>query len=246
MAFGNKGKGSGNIDRFINAKYTSKDGTTFLEVPVFKLTEKQGDKYPELTPKQLLELTGKDEHPVEVSGNLVELTVREGEYEGSPVRSFKLALDDSITINNEPKKVRTYVDFGLGSMNGRTAANLLLNLKEFEDVRVSSWASFDKTKNKSYSKISVRQGTSEDTIKWKYDMLKADGGVPAPREFVGKGGKTERDFTEQEIFFFEKLKEFAKVVEEAAKKAPKAAAPKATAPVSEPANEEATDDQVPF
>ena len=211
MAYGKQN--SGFNGRSISAKYTSKDGTEFLEVPIFKLSEKQGDKYPELTPEQLKALTGAETHPTEISGNLIDITVREGEYEGSPVRSFKLVLQDGDT--------RNYVDFGLGSMNGRTAANLVLNLKAFEDVQISSWSSFDKAKNKSFSKISVRQGSSTETIKWKYDGKTEGCPLPAPREFAGKGGKTERDFTEQEIFFYQELEKFAEVVKAAAKNAPK-------------------------
>ncbi len=244
MAYGNQGNSGGNIDRLINAKYTSKEGTTFLEVPIFKLSEKQGDKYPDLTKEQLLELTGKDVHPVEVSGNLVEITVREGEYEGSPVRSFKAVLDDVIKINGEDKKVRTYVDFGLGSFNGRTAANLVLNLKAFDNVKFSSWASRDKDTGKSYSKISLRQGDSTETIKWKYDPKAENSPLPAPREFAGKGGKTERDYTAQEVFLYQELEKFAEVVKAAAKNTPKANTPKQE--TAAPENQASAGDEPPF
>lgn len=211
MAYGKQGGGFNG--RLINAKYTMKEGAAFLDVPYFKLSEKEGDKYPDLTPAKLKELTGAEIHPTEISGNLVDITVREGEYEGSPVRSFKLVLQDG--------DIRNYVDFGLGSMNGRTAANLILNLKAFEDIQISSWSSFDKVKNKSFSKISLRQGDSNETIKWKYSPQEENCPLPAPREFAGKGGKTERDFTEQEIFLYQELEKFAEVVKAAAKNAPK-------------------------
>lgn len=220
------GKTSGNFNgRHINAKYSMKEGTTFLETPYFRLSEKQGDKYSDLTPQQLTDLTGKDVHPTEISGDLVAIETRENEYEGSPIRSFKVTLQDGPT--------RNYVEFGLGSINGRSIANALLNLTAFDGVQFSSWSSFDKAKNKSFARLSLRQGEASETVKWKYDPKVKDSPVPAAREFAGKGGKTERDYTEQEVFFFKALQDFAKVVEEAAK-APKAEKPvKAAAPASQ-------------
>lgn len=233
------GKQSGNFNgRHINAKYTSKEGTSFLELPYFKLSEKQGSEYKILTKEQLKELTGKETHPFEVSGDLIDLSVREGEYENSPVRSFKATLQDG--------SVRNYVEFGLGSINGRSVANALLSLKAFTDVQFSSWNSFDKTRNKNFSKVSVRQGEGTETVKWKYDPKAPDSKLPAAREFQGKGGKLEKDYTEQEIFLFSALNEFAKTVKNIAPAQSSAPAAESAPKAAAPAAQENLDEDVPF
>jgi hypothetical protein len=212
MAYGKQSSFKG---RNISAKYTSKEGTTFLEVPYFLLSEKKGDKYPALTPEELKALTGAETHPTEISGDLVEITTREGEYEGQPVRSFKLVLEDGDT--------RNYVEFGLGSIVGRGVANTVLNLKGADNVRIGSYSSFNKAKGKAFPQVSVRQGDSEETVKWKYDPKAENSPLPKAREFQGKGGKVELDYTEQEVFLFNALNEFAKTVGDLPRKA---AAPK--------------------
>lgn len=236
MAYGKQSAFKG---RNINAKYTSKEGTTFLEVPYFLLSEKKGDKYPALTADELKELTGKDTHPVEISGDLVELTVRQGEYEGGPVRSFKLVLEDG--------DIRNYVEFPLGSIVGRSVANTVLNLKARENVQFGSYSRFDKAKGKSFAQVSVRQGEGSETVKWKYDIKAEDSPLPKGREFQGKGGKIERDFTDQEVFLYNELVKFGETLKQlplsASKKAPVNAISESHAK-SDPAAENL--DEVPF
>src|SRR6185503_10498113 len=95
-----------------------------------------------------------------------------------------------------------------------------------------SYGQKNKETKKVYPAIAVRQGGKQETVKWKYDPKGSE--LPAPREFEGKGGKVEKDWTKVEEFFFAKLTEFAKVVEAAAKgntSAPKSAPAKSEAPV---------------
>lgn len=233
------GKQTGSFKgRHITAKYTSKEGATFLDVPYFKLSEKQGDKYPFLTKEQLVELTGKDVFPTEISGDLFEITVREGEYDGAPVRSFKVGLQDG--------DVRNYVEFGLGSIVGRGVANAVLNLQGRDNVQFGSYSVFNKAKGKSFAQVSVRQGESTDTVKWKYDPKAANSPFPQVRQFEGKGGKTEYDYTAQEVFLFEKLKEFGANIENLPLKAAAPAKAPAPAKAAQPGTQENLDEDVPF
>jgi hypothetical protein len=145
------------------------------------------------------------------------------------VRSFTLGLQD------KDKNEAYFVSVGLGSGVGRGIANSVLNLKAFDNVQLGAYAQVNKETKKSYGAVAVRQGDGNTTVKWKYDPKAPNSELPAPREFVGKGNKIERDCTAQEEFLLAKLKEFATVVQEEAKKR-RANAPAQTA--SNPTNDE--------
>jgi len=217
-------------------RHRLKDGNTFVDVGFFEVQEKTGK---DAQGKDVWSPAGRE---TDVAGDLVRIDTRLGEFEGNPIRSFVLSLRDS------EKNEVYFTSFGLGSNLGRNVANSVLNLKAFNNVQFSNYGQLNKETKKTYPALSVRQGDDTTTVKWKYDPKGNE--LPPPREFVGKGNKTERDYTAQEEFLFEKLKEFAKVVEAANKNRPKsqskndAQASVASTP-SAPAQEN-LDEDVPF
>ncbi len=234
----------GKTDRIAGKAYSLKlklkDGTTFLDVPVFDVQEKQGDNYVSI------------QKVTDVSGDLIKVETRQNEYEGSPIRNVKLALRDA------EKGEIYFTEFGLGSGLGRGLANSLLSLKAFNKVEIGLYGQKSKKDGKTYPAVSLRQGGTDDTVKWAYDPK--EGVIPPAREFEGKGGKTERDWTKTEEFLFAKIQEFAAKVAAAQKgeSAPAADAkpagsetkpedPKVAAPTKTPAKAgKKNDESVPF
>lgn len=187
-------------------QFKLKDGERFVDVGYFQVSEPTGEK--DANGKNKYRDVGRE---TDVNGDLVSISVDSRDTEKGTVRSFTLGLNDA------DKKETYFTKFSLGSTIGRRTANAILNLKEFNNVQLSSYSQVNKETKKAYPALSVRQGDGTATIKLKYDP-KADGTpLPKAREFEGKGGKKEYDYTAQEVFFLEQLKEFAKVVQEAAK-----------------------------
>lgn len=187
-------------------QFKLKDGDKFVDVGYFQISEPTGEK--DANGKNKYHDIGRE---TDVSGDLVNIMTDSRDTENGPVRSFTLAL-------NDPDKKETYFTrFGLGSTIGRRTANAILNLQAFENVQLGSYSQQNKETKKVYPALSVRQGKNNATIKPKYDPKAPNSQLPPAREYEGKGGKKEYDYTAQEVFLFEKLKEFAKVVQEAAK-----------------------------
>lgn len=234
MALGNKNKIEG---KAYSLKLKMKEGETFLDVPYFDLQKKVGDEYKSMKGDDLAAITGSDELIHDVAGQLVKVDTRIGEFEGSPVHSYTLALRDS--NRNEVY----YVNVGLGSSLGRSLANSLLNLTAFNDVEIGLYGQKNKETKKVYPAACLRQGDDRKVVKWKYDPKDPASGLPAAREFEGRGGKKERDYTAQEEFFIAQLKELGKKVE-ASSKGTKQPEKAPTAPV--PSNGDTLDEDVPF
>lgn len=217
-------------------QFKLKDGDKFVDQGFFQVSESTGEKNAQ--GKTIYKDTGRE---TDVSGNLVNILTDSRDTENGTVRSFTLLLNDP------EKKENYYTRFGLGSNLGRRTANAILNLQGFENVQLSSYSQQNQETKKIYPALSVRQGDSSATIKPKYDVKDANSEIPKAREYVGKGGKTEYDYTQQEVFLLQKLTEFGKVVSEAAKKhtptSKSVEAPAATAPKSA---EENLDEDVPF
>jgi len=221
------GKKNGRIEgKAFSLKLKLKEGTTFLETPYFEIQEKQGDKYV---------VTGKES---DVSGDLIKVETRVNEYEGAPIRSFKVALRDSQT--NEIY----FTEFGLGSSVGRGVANSVLNLTDFADVQFGCYVTKNKETQKKYPAVSVRQGNSDKTTGWKFNPKDEGSEMPSVREFAGKGGKTEKDWTAVEEFFLAKLNAFAGVVDAA--KAKPASGPAPTDTQASNKDDDSNDNDVPF
>jgi hypothetical protein len=239
MALGNQNRLSG---KSYPIKLKLKDGEAFLDVAYFEIQKKVGEKYEPITPEELEALTGSKDPLRDIEGNLVKISTRLGEYDGKPTRSYTLGLQD-------PTKGEVYyINVSLGSGVGRGLANSVLNLKVFNAVKVGLYGQKNQQTKKVYPAVALRQGTDTDTVKWKYDPKNPDSGMPPVREFEGRGGSKERDYTAQEIFLFERLNEFSKVVEASAKNHPASSAPKAVKsnPAADPATPPEADGDVPF
>ncbi len=175
-------------------KLKLKDGEKFLDCARFDVQEKQGTEYVTVS------------NTTDVSGDLFKLTTRVFEHDKGPIRSFNVALRDR--TNNEAY----FIDVGLGSGLGRSLANSILNLKAFSAVEIGLYPQKSKVDGKTYPAASLRQGGLDETVKWAFDPKS---GLPAAEEFKARGGKTEKDYTKQEEFLLEKLKEFGAKLEKA-------------------------------
>jgi len=228
-----------------SVKLSLKDGQTFREIPAFIVSQKA----PEGSDKKY-ETVGQE---TDISGDLVKLVVRQGEYEGSPTYTFTLGLFDP-QVNE-----MYYTDIGLGSTVGRSLANSVLNLKAFDNVQLSAYKQINKETKKSYANVSLRQGETTATVKGKYDK-KTHPEMQA-RQFEGKidpatkKPKIEYDYTAVVLFLFEELKAFAAVVEankpvaKTPTSTPTTPAPQATTSPDVPVDADAgadDDEQLPF
>lgn len=191
MALGKQNKIEG---KAYSLKLKLKDGANFLEVPQFEVREKQDGKYV---------VIGKE---TDVAGDLLRVETRLGDYEGQPIRNVSLTLKDF------DKNEVYYVEFGLGSGLGRSLANSVLNLQGADNVQLGLYGQKNKESGKTYPAASLRQGDSNETVKWKYNPKEENSPLPAIREFKGKGGKIEKDATAVEEFLFEKIKKFGEEV----------------------------------
>lgn len=181
-------------------KLKLKDGEKFLDKPVFEVSQRQGDKYVVLPEKQY-----------EVTGNLIGVEPREYIYQEETIRSFTLSIQDNDEIY--------FVSIPFNSL-GRGLANSVLALPAFDNVQIGLYATKPKEKGgKSFPAASLRQ--NDEIIRWKFNL--AD--IPAPTVVKFKG-KDLKNYTDQEVFFSEKLREFNKVI-------------KAKAPVAVSSNTEA-------
>jgi hypothetical protein len=199
--------------KYISLKLRLKEGEQFLDNAFFDLQAKDASgEYKSQRGAALAAITGNEDPIRDVAGDLVKIETRVGEYEGAPVRSFKLHLRDG---------GETYtVDASLGSNLAKGLANSILNLQDNKDVSLGLYSQKNPTTKKLYPAVSVRQGKDSNvTVKWKYDPKAEGTELPAAREYPGKidpktkKPKIEKDWTEVEEFFLAKLNDFAKVVE---------------------------------
>lgn len=177
-----------------------------------------------------------------VSGLLTRADIKENDWEGTKYFTVSLYFKDSA----EDEMYLT--EWRLGMLS-RAVFNSLLNADLSKEVKIGLY-----TSKKGYPSASVRQG--EDLINWKYSLDE----VPAPEEVKFKG-KIQRDYTETDNFFVEKLRELsarlagnsssapaAPVVAKSADKPAVKKAPKKAAPVEDEVigDLETPDDDVPF
>ncbi len=225
MAIGKTNRTEG---KAYSLKLKLKEGEKFLDCARFDIQEKIEGAY---------KTTGNTDT---VSGDLFRIETRVGDFEGQPIHSFKAGLRDA------EKGEVYFVDVGLGSGLGRGLANSLLNLKAFSNVEIGLYPQTNRQTKKVYPAVAVRQGGSDDTVKWAYDPKAENSELPAPEEFKARGGKIEKDYTKQELFLLAKLTELgAKLGNEK----PTAQTPEATAQptrAAKPAATEQADQDVPF
>lgn len=147
-----------------------------------------------------------------VSGRLSKLEIKEWDWEGEKNYTASLLIKDD-------EAAESYlVDFKVGNMMNRAIINSLLNINTEESIKIGLY-----TSKKGYPSGSVRQG--ENLIDWKFGFEDQ----PKPEEITFKG-KVQRDYTEVDRFFVEKLKELAARINGAP--APAAEKPKKVAKVN--------------
>lgn len=83
-------------------------------------------------------------------------------------------------------------------MSTRGLINRLLNLQSFDNVNIS----IKPSKEGKFENFFVEQ--NKQSVKWKYEK----GEFPEPREYLGKGGKPERDYSNQDEFFVNAINQF--------------------------------------
>lgn len=194
MAIGKKNRFSGSKAYF--AKIITKRDGKFLPLAEFQISVKGSEgEYKPLTAEALKELTGEDGPVRDVVGDLVSIDTRVGHYEDDPIYNVSLGLED------KGRGEIYFTDFTVGSSLGRNLANSVLNLQAFNNVQVGLYGNKG-TEGKIYSNVALRQGQIKETVKWKFKM--GDENLK-PREFEGKGGKMEKDYTKVDLFLFEQL-----------------------------------------
>jgi len=187
-------------------KLQLKDGKSFLDCARFAIQDKVDGEYKDVG------------YETDISGNLFKIEMRQWEYEGKTNRSFKLGLRDSIKKPDGKTESEAYfVEVPLGSNLARGLANSILNLQAFDNVQIGLYSQTNRETKKVYPAVALRQGEAKDTVKWKYDSKMEGTLLPGPRIYEGPDGPA-KDFKKQEIFLFERLTEFAKVVEAAQSK----------------------------
>ena len=216
MAIGKRNQN--NTGKAYSVKLKLKDGAKFLDCAEFEIQEKQGDKYVVLKGDALKAFAGSDGPIYDVAGDLISVDTRQGEFEGSPILNVTLGLKDS-----ERNEIY-FVGYVLSSNLGRGLSNSLLNLQAFNDVQIGLYSQTNKETKKVYPAVALRQGENQITVKWKFDPKVTE--ELLPRTFAGKGGKTEKDFTDADNFLFAKIAEFGKTVK--ANPVKSASAPAAT------------------
>ncbi len=221
MAVGNKNRSHNG--KAYTARVSLKDGQNFRPVPEFTFQTKDATgEYVDMTAAQIQDAFGVEAPVREISGDLVAVDTRIGEYDGQPIHNVTLGLRDA-----ERNEI-VFTQFVSNNNLGRGIANRLLNLKAFENVQLGLYSQQNKELKKSFAAASIRQGTSDDTIKYFYDPKIAP--EVQPRLFEGKGGKTEKDYTKVDDFLFAELKKLGETL-----KANRSNA-KQEAPKSEPPN----------
>lgn len=241
MAVGNQNRQNNGVA--YSAKLTLKEGDAFLDVPHFTFQAKQGTEYVDLSNEQIKETFGVDGPIRDIAGNLIAVDTRPGEYEGKPIHNVTLSLRD-------PSRNEVYFTQFVSNNNlGRNISNSILNLAAWtdkgevisvvtENVQLGLWGQKNKEKKKTFPACSIRQGTSNDTVKWRFDPKTAP--EMKPREYEGKGGVIEKDYTKVDAFLFAelgKLNEFLKANRGSqSQSTPKSApqSPVASTPVADP------------
>lgn len=249
MAVGNQNRQNNGVA--YTAKLTLKQGDAFLDIPHFTFQSKQGTEYVDLSDDQIKETFGVDAPIRDVSGNLIAVDTRPGDFEGKIIHNVTLSLRD-------PSRNEVYFTQFVSNNNlGRNITNSILNLAQWNDagevvsiasdnVQLGLWGQKNKEKKKTFPACSIRQGTSNDTVKWRFDPKTSP--EMKPREFEGKGGVMEKDYTKVDAFLFAelgKLNTFLKANRGQQSSAPAQEAPKAETPASEPAPTENIDDAGP-
>lgn len=161
------------------------------KVPYFEVTKKTDEGW---------KVVAKDD---QFSGNLRSISAHDkwnpnNEKEAALIKQYKNSRIIKLTFD-DPASGETYVwkvGFGVAS---RGLFNCILNLTSGKNLTVKLW----KTKEGDYEKYSLYQGTSTETVKWKYQ--KED--LPAIEEVVFDG-ETLKNYTPINKFLEDKLVAF--------------------------------------
>lgn len=183
------------------AEITSRVAKVWLDIPHFTFTKKVGTEYPEYTAEEIKAAFGVDGPIRDVSGDLVSIGTRLGDYEGKPIHNVTLELVDY------ERDETVYLKYTVGGDLGRRLANSLLNLTGYINVQIGLYGQANKETKKVYPAVAVRQGGAKETVKGKFDA-KTDPHLQ-PRLFEGQGfkpgGKLSRDFSAADEFLFGEL-----------------------------------------
>jgi len=125
-----------------------------------------------------------------VSGELSRIDIKDNEWEGQHYNTVSLYFKDSVL--DETYLVDTKVN-----MLSRSIFNSLLNLENYDEVKLGLYLN-----KKGYAAVAVR--SHGDMVNWKYSLDEQ----PKPEEVKFKG-KIQRDYTEVDSFFIEKLRDLA-------------------------------------
>lgn len=237
MAVGKSNKFPAN--KSYSARLTLKDGADFLPIPEFRFQGKDAaGEYKDLDNEAILQAFGVEAPIREISGDLVAVDTRTGEYDKQPIYNVTLGLRDS--SRNEI----IFAQFVENNNLGRSVANRLLNLKAFENVQFGLYSQVNRETKKTYAAAALRQGDSTETIKFKYDPKTAP--ELQPRTFEGVGGKLTKDWTKVDSFLFGELTKLGESLRANRAPAKEAQKPVDETPADAPQAEEEQELKPPF
>lgn len=151
---------------------------------LFEISEKVGNQW-----------TVRPDMESAVAGDLTNVVLGEGEYEGRKYPTAKIYIKDK-------EENETYLlDLRFGGLT-RNLFNSLVALESFNGVRISLYKRPDKKDGKEYPAVSVWQNNTlikgESWDQW-----------PKPQDIVHKGVVIQRDWSEVNEYFVNKLKELS-------------------------------------
>lgn len=199
-------------------RFAYKIKTKDLPKPIFVESEDKDGKFvPNAEPQYNL------------SGTLIGVEPKETVWQGKTIKSVNVTLVDN-TAGEIYFITVPYSNLGRGLMNS------LLGLKSFADIEIGLYQTKPKTDGgKTYPAVSLRQ--AGEIIRWRYDQKD----LPPANEIVFKGEKM-RDWTAQEDFFSDQLKELNKVI----KATPVAQAKETVAAAAGAPETDKEDESLPF
>lgn len=166
--------------------FSLKIKTKDLAKPEFLVSERQDGKFVELAEREST-----------VSGNLIGIEPKDFNWQGKTIKSVNVTLTDNDQIY--------FISLPFSNL-GRGLMNSFLALKKFDNVEIGLYQTKPKVAGgKTYPAGSLRQ--NGEMVRWKFSQDQ----LPIADEIVFKGEKM-RDWTKQEDFLCEQLKELNKVI----------------------------------
>ena len=208
MSFGNGRNRNVNPNQ---VQYAFKIKIKDLPAPIFEVRKHEGDDWNIVETKEPTRT---------VTGNIVAVEAKEGEYQGEKILSTSVVMEDGDDLY--------FVTIPMGNV-GRAILNKLLTLtthEQLQNVSISVYQSKPKTEGaKTYAQGTVQ--VNNEKVQWKFD----EEDLPEIQKEMFKG-KLRPNSIERDNFFFGEVKAYSEVVKKLRNNTPHTPSP---APQNTPA-----------